>query len=528
MNLIRRLAMLGNIAVDTQVDAAHSAHGGSRHSSGSGSLQPMANLIVAHREALRQAATGSLDHMVIDVVGSLFDQILSDPKVPPQMARQIARLQLPVLRAALGDPTFFSSRRHPVRTLRQSHRLAGGGLRRPRREPRQHFLTLVRELVAGDRRAATSTRSRCTSRTLDSSSCSSSTRTGARSQRQRQGRRGARQEGNRAAAAAALCSQLRHGLQAGAGDDFLRDFVSSVWSQAVMKAATVRGADSPSVARCAGRARPADERAAQRLARAAQGVPDRAADLMKTLNAGMDMIGWPEAARKDFFGKLLPAHARVAQGRGDAHARLQPAAQAGRRACSATPMPKATECRRCRHQRVPVLDDVVQATASAEPRPSAIGLVDESRSTGTARSTSNSGPERREVSEVDIKIDGMPTPEPVEPTRGASLADHVQIGFAYQMHLDGEWHKVRLSHVSAGRTFFVFTRGSKHQRTISMTSACSRACARPTACAPSRTPTCSSAPRRVRASNWSRCASGTDRRHAAHAADVQRRSSRAS
>ena len=53
--------------------------------------------------------------MVIDVVGSLFDQILSDPKVPPQMARQIARLQLPVLRAALGDPSFFSSRKHPVR-----------------------------------------------------------------------------------------------------------------------------------------------------------------------------------------------------------------------------------------------------------------------------------------------------------------------------------------------------------------------------------------------------------------------------
>ena len=34
---------------------------------------------------------------------------------------------------------------------------------------------------------------------------------------------------------------------------------------------------------------------------------------------------------------------------------------------------------------------------------------------------------------------------------------------------NGEWHKVRLSHVSAGRTFFVFTRGGKHKRTISMT-----------------------------------------------------------
>ena len=62
-----------------------------------------------------QAATGALDHMVIDVIASLFDQILSDAKVPPQMARQIARLQLPVLRAALGDNSFFSSRRHPVR-----------------------------------------------------------------------------------------------------------------------------------------------------------------------------------------------------------------------------------------------------------------------------------------------------------------------------------------------------------------------------------------------------------------------------
>ena len=51
------------------------------------------NLIHQHRDELRQAATGRLDHMVIDVVGSLFDQILADPKVPPQLARQIARLQ---------------------------------------------------------------------------------------------------------------------------------------------------------------------------------------------------------------------------------------------------------------------------------------------------------------------------------------------------------------------------------------------------------------------------------------------------
>src|SRR5262249_16531908 len=105
------------------------------------------NLILAHRDALKQASTGALDHMVIDVVGSLFDQILSDPKVPPQMARQIARLQLPVLRAALGDPTFFSSRRHPVR--RFVNRIASLACAFDDFDdgPGKRFLGLVKDLV---------------------------------------------------------------------------------------------------------------------------------------------------------------------------------------------------------------------------------------------------------------------------------------------------------------------------------------------------------------------------------------------
>jgi hypothetical protein len=49
------------------------------------------------------------------------------------------------------------------------------------------------------------------------------------------------------------------------------------------------------------------------------------------------------------------------------------------------------------------------------------------------------------------------------------LVAEVQIGFAYQMHLEDRWQKVRLSHVSPGRTFFVFTHGGKHKRTVSLT-----------------------------------------------------------
>ena len=46
-----------------------------------------ANLIRAHRVELQQVSRGKLDHLVIEVVSSLFDQILSDARVPPEMAR---------------------------------------------------------------------------------------------------------------------------------------------------------------------------------------------------------------------------------------------------------------------------------------------------------------------------------------------------------------------------------------------------------------------------------------------------------
>ena len=40
---------------------------------------------------------------------------------------------------------------------------------------------------------------------------------------------------------------------------------------------------------------------------------------------------------------------------------------------------------------------------------------------------------------------------------------------AYQMHVDGAWQKVKLTHVSPGRTFFVFSHGKRQRQTISLT-----------------------------------------------------------
>jgi hypothetical protein len=461
MSLIRRLAVLGNVAVDTQLDAINSGRG-----STVGALAPVPNLILANREELHRTATGSLDHMVIDVVGSLFDQILADPKVPPQMARHIARLQLPVLRAALGDATFFSSRRHPVRKLVNRMASLAVAFEDFSDGPGKKFLALVRELVdeivGGD---------------FDQMALYEQTLDRLESFVAEQAQRDV--EANSRASTLLdqkevdlllqqrYMQQLRAALAPVPMEDFLRQFLAQVWTQALMKATSLDGANSERVKRLrlAGRdlvmsvqpkGSPADRKAF--LLRLPQ--------LMKDLNEGIALIGWSQVAKKDFFDKLMPAHAQSLKGeslRTLDHNLLVKQLDA----ILATPLPKPEDAMRG-GSAVPVLEDIVSGPGFTPDEAARIGLVDESAIdwNGTVDIDLSAEPE---VSQIDINIDGLPPPDPVEPTQGASLADHVQIGFSYRMHFEGQWHKVRLSHISPGRTFFVFTRGSEHQHAISMT-----------------------------------------------------------
>lgn len=77
----------------------------------------MPNFIWANRGQLAAAAGNNVDRMKIDIVAMLFDQILADDKVPSEFKGLIGRLQLPVLRVALADESFFGSRAHPTRRL---------------------------------------------------------------------------------------------------------------------------------------------------------------------------------------------------------------------------------------------------------------------------------------------------------------------------------------------------------------------------------------------------------------------------
>ncbi|WP_026199281.1 DUF1631 domain-containing protein [Lamprocystis purpurea] len=58
-----------------------------------------------------------VDALTIDIVAMLFDAIFSDPELSATLRAEIAKLQIPVLKAALLDKAFFSNKRHPARRL---------------------------------------------------------------------------------------------------------------------------------------------------------------------------------------------------------------------------------------------------------------------------------------------------------------------------------------------------------------------------------------------------------------------------
>jgi uncharacterized membrane protein YkvA (DUF1232 family) len=58
-----------------------------------------------------------LDQLTIELVNMVFDYILDDRQVPDTVKREISRLQIVAVKAAILDRTFFARRNHPMRQL---------------------------------------------------------------------------------------------------------------------------------------------------------------------------------------------------------------------------------------------------------------------------------------------------------------------------------------------------------------------------------------------------------------------------
>jgi len=429
------------------------------------------NLIHLHRDELRQASTGRLDHMVIDVVGSLFDQILSDPKVPPQMARLLARLQLPVLRVALGDSSFFSSRRHPVRRFVNRMASLACAFDDFTEDPGQAFLSHVRELVQ-DVANGDFDRMDVYESKLDTLEAFIAEQTAEALKAQGDAATLLDRKETDLRLQQRYTKQLQTALVPVPMDGFLRDFLAQVWSQAIVLASRDGAPERALRLRQLGRELVMSVQpkggTAQRKTFLGQ-LPM----LMRTLNEGLDLIQWPDSARKAFFGELLPAHAESLKGLApsalDTNLLIKQLDQVfGCAPPGEQDLPPASASAPVT---VPQDIDMGERLSAAEAK--SLGLMDESGVDWDGQidiDLDGADAQSTPLLAVDISIDGLPAAtEAPEPSKGALLIDHLQLGFAYQMHTGDSWHKVRLAHISAGRSFFIFTQGAKHQQTVTMT-----------------------------------------------------------
>jgi Protein of unknown function (DUF1631) len=82
-------------------------------------LTPVADLNMLREMKSQGLVKGSnqIDAMTIDIVALLFDYVFDDRAIPDTIKALIARLQIPVLKVAIIDKTFFSKKNHPVRRL---------------------------------------------------------------------------------------------------------------------------------------------------------------------------------------------------------------------------------------------------------------------------------------------------------------------------------------------------------------------------------------------------------------------------
>ena len=71
----------------------------------------------AGKQALKKAASTPAERATIEIVAMMFQSILAEDSIPAAMRVWFARLQMPVLRVAVGEPDFFATLDHPARRL---------------------------------------------------------------------------------------------------------------------------------------------------------------------------------------------------------------------------------------------------------------------------------------------------------------------------------------------------------------------------------------------------------------------------
>ena len=100
-----------------RVDPGSDYHAAEASSGDAATRAAAMNRIPFIRAAIDDKVVSSTDKITMDVIGLLFDYIFRDPSIPEELRSLFTRLQVPILKTALLDRSFFSDRKHPARRL---------------------------------------------------------------------------------------------------------------------------------------------------------------------------------------------------------------------------------------------------------------------------------------------------------------------------------------------------------------------------------------------------------------------------
>ncbi|HTZ00236.1 MAG TPA: DUF1631 family protein, partial [Rhodocyclaceae bacterium] len=82
-----------------------------------GMLMPTVNALHEFRASAVGRNLAEFDAVTVDIVAMLFDLIFNDKGIPDPIKSLVGRLQIPVLKVAMLDKSFFASNSHPARRL---------------------------------------------------------------------------------------------------------------------------------------------------------------------------------------------------------------------------------------------------------------------------------------------------------------------------------------------------------------------------------------------------------------------------
>jgi hypothetical protein len=271
---------------------------------------PDASATAELRKGLIDTASRKIDKLTIELVGLLFDRIQRDRHVPDAIKEQLARLQFPLLKVALGDPELFADSRQPARRLLDRIASTSIGWSSDGDDNRRYF-EQVRGAVdavvdsGGDASKAFDQSLTQFEQFLDE-------------ERTRdddpvvRARRALAEAENREILAIKATMQVRSAFDGVQLESYLRDFLLDVWVRVLVEASTREKSEPGLLKRYLDaipelvwsvqpKINPGDRR------RMIGTIPT----VLAVLREGLNQIEWPAERIQQFFGRLMNSHANA-------------------------------------------------------------------------------------------------------------------------------------------------------------------------------------------------------------------------